>query len=422
MFTSQPRRRFILNLCMAGTLIRLTQYNRTRVVHGEYFDAQSKENRSTLLRIIIGLMFCAPEDIGYDPTIRIGTDTQGIPAFYMSVGQKEYRTVDSLFESESICGRGTVVWKATDAEAEDINDESKWVTIKDVWTDKSQPYDGAEDTTDRLSFSNKRPEATPTSSNEPKKRKKKMQEDETWKVRVHRRYVFKGCGIPITQFRNKDKLLRALIDLIRTHKRLVDADLLHRNISLSNVMLWKVPNEERRRGFLIDFDYMARISKLASLASHSSPVGTTPFMSTDVLIGDGVHSPDDDLESFFYILIFICLEYSGPGRARDWDIRETRLCRWIEGDNLRNTGYAKYSDDLGDCLEAIRVAIFIKPQLEKGAAVFTHQDFIKILEERLEKGFDETAEQDEEPKKEVATSESEQSETDDSRDEGTNSG
>ncbi|KAF8631087.1 hypothetical protein AX17_005167 [Amanita inopinata Kibby_2008] len=299
MFTGQRHRRFILNLCMAGTFIRLTQYNRARVVHGEYFDAQAKENRSTLLRIVVGLMFCAPEDIGY--------------------------------------------------EAEDINDESKWVTIKDVWADKSQPYEdfylneardmgiengipelvsaesvlfeGAEDTTDRHSFSDKRPEAGPTSSGKPQRRKKEMQEDESWKIRVHRRYVFKGCGIPITQFKNKEELLRVLIDLIRTHKRLVDADLLHRDISLNNVMLWKVLNEERRTGFLIDFDYMVRISELRSKSpSDFRPVGTTPFMSTNVLIGHRLHSPLDDLESFFYVLIFICLGYSGPGRSRGWDI------------------------------------------------------------------------------------------------------
>ncbi|KAF8630344.1 hypothetical protein AX17_005434, partial [Amanita inopinata Kibby_2008] len=125
MFSSQPNRRYILNLSMAGTFIRITQYHRAGAVHGEYFDAQAEENRASLLRIIIGLMFCAPEDIGYDPTIRVKSDEKGVPTYYVTADKKQYHIIEPLHISDSIRGRGTIVWKATSAlDDKDINDES----------------------------------------------------------------------------------------------------------------------------------------------------------------------------------------------------------------------------------------------------------------------------------------------------------
>ncbi|KAF8638658.1 hypothetical protein AX17_002039, partial [Amanita inopinata Kibby_2008] len=273
MFISQPNRRFVLNLSIAGTFIRLTQYNRVGVVHGKYFDVQDKENHPRLLRIIIGLMFCAPAAIGYDPTIRIERDKKGVPTYYVTADKKEYRVIEPLYISDSIRGRGTIVWKATSVlDDNDINDESKWVTIKDVWADTSRRYEdfylkkardagiedvipelvhaesvlfeGIEDTTDRLSFSN-HPETIPAEGNPSRKQTRKGKKQEVREIRAHRRYVCKGCGIPISHFRSKKELLKAFIDLIQIHERLVKADLLHRDISLKNVMLRKVPNEER---------------------------------------------------------------------------------------------------------------------------------------------------------------------------------
>ncbi|KAF8631511.1 hypothetical protein AX17_005078, partial [Amanita inopinata Kibby_2008] len=453
MFSSQPNRRYILNLSMAGTFIRVTQYNRAGAVHGEYFDAQVEENRASLLRIIIGFMFCAPEDIGYDPTIRVKSDEKGVPTYYVTADKKQYRIIEPLHISDSIRGRGTIVWKATSVlDDSDINDESKWVTIKDVWADTSRHhyedfylkkardagiedvipelvhaesvlFEGIEDTTDRLSFSN-HPETTPAEGNPSRKRMTKGKKQE---IRVHRRYVFKGCGIPISQFKSKKELLKAFIDLIQIHERLVKADLLHRDISLRNVMLRKVPNEQRYSGFLIDFDYMALISELGSKKpSVAHRTGTTPYMSTRVLRGLDIHSPIDDLESFFYVLIFICLEYSGPGHVRDWDIYKTRLRLWIEGEQLDVIGTRKsddvhnwrnfksvvldnlppYFQDLSDCLETMRSTI-VRHDTSKDKAEATHQDFIRILEDRLEETFDEAVDEvtvQEGPKMQVTTS------------------
>lgn len=109
-------------------------------------------------------------------------------------------------------------------------------------------------------------------------------------------------------------------------------------------------------------------------------------MAISILRGRRRHQPRHDLESFFYVLLFICLEYDGPERLRDldspfsgrqWDIYSTRLGAWIQGGDLAAIGAAKrddtawssdfhesvlqnlppYFEDLAGCLEALRAAV-----------------------------------------------------------------
>ena len=134
-------------------------------------------------------------------------------------------------------------------------------------------------------------------------------------------------------------------------------------------------------------------------------------MSINVLLSTQAHSAADDLESFFYVLLFLCLEYSGLGRCRDWDICKTELRHWIEGD-FAAIGAAKSSDvmkalrfqtivldnispyfqDLSTCLDNLRRYIFHESELS-GHPV-THDGLIKILVARSIESFDETVEED----------------------------
>ena len=134
-------------------------------------------------------------------------------------------------------------------------------------------------------------------------------------------------------------------------------------------------------------------------------------MSINVLLGSEEHSAADDLESFFYVLLFLCLEYSGPGRRRDWDICKTDLRHWIKGD-FRTISQTKSSDvisavrfrstvlenippyfqDLGTCLDDLRRYIFLESELSRRPA--NHDGFIKILEARSQGSFDETVEEE----------------------------
>ena len=125
--------------------------------------------------------------------------------------------------------------------------------------------------------------------------------------RAHHRLVFKNCGIPITQFRTKNELLEVLIELIQStcscgemmdlsnsrsslvHDRLVENGLLHRDISIQNVMILQVKNTGIYRGYLIDFDYCTILQftwrGLIRGGSHSNPSTTNYHRRTTTIYG-----------------------------------------------------------------------------------------------------------------------------------------
>jgi hypothetical protein len=98
----------------------------------------------------------------------------------------------------------------------------------------------------------------------------------------------------------------------------------------------RVPNEEApprplRRGILIDVDGALFLDKIGYwvgliVSTKSRPAlsqrltlfqGTFVFMSSAILIhgSSKKHKPSDDLESFVYVLIYLCIRYAGPDNS-----------------------------------------------------------------------------------------------------------
>jgi hypothetical protein len=65
-----------------------------------------------------------------------------------------------------------------------------------------------------------------------------------------------------------------------------------------------------RRGFLIDLDLAIRERRLDSSGARDK-TGTKVFMAIGALTGEQ-HSFMHDLESFFWVLFWICIHYTGP--------------------------------------------------------------------------------------------------------------
>ena len=99
------------------------------------------------------------------------------------------------------------------------------------------------------------------------------------------------------------------------------AGILHRDISLGNIILYKVPGEGYRSGYLIDWESSCRIDKqitrnhvltvssVRSLASGSNKFlkGTPAFMSIAACRPGHVHELGDDLESLLYVVLYCTL-------------------------------------------------------------------------------------------------------------------
>ncbi|KAK7732535.1 hypothetical protein SLS53_008421 [Cytospora paraplurivora] len=133
--------------------------------------------------------------------------------------------------------------------------------------------------------------------------------------RVHRRVIVRDYGKPIYLASSPSALLDAVEGCITGHESLYKAGFLHRDISINNLMI----NEDVKdncswRSFLIDLDLAIETSR--SVASGAKGrTGTRAFMAIGVLQGEQ-HSFMHDLESFFWVLFWICIHYDGPGKGR----------------------------------------------------------------------------------------------------------
>lgn len=130
-------------------------------------------------------------------------------------------------------------------------------------------------------------------------------------VRIFSRLILKDRGRPLKEVETPLELFRSVLDAFRGHKTLYfNGGVLHRDISQSNILL-RPRDYTSGYGLLIDLDYAVRIDNLtfeptSSGANHRT--GTLPFMAIGILrYEDMQHLYAHDVESFVYVLLWICL-------------------------------------------------------------------------------------------------------------------
>ena len=126
------------------------------------------------------------------------------------------------------------------------------------------------------------------------------------------------------------------------HRSLVEkADILHRDISENNVMISPNPAPEEPKGFLIDLDLAKYITAYEN-SGASGRAGTQVFMAIEVLKGDVSHTLRHDLESFFWLFLWICATkerkpYIGrwPNPIQSWteSPESARTRKWVQVTN-----------------------------------------------------------------------------------------
>ncbi|KAK0612373.1 hypothetical protein B0T17DRAFT_610577 [Bombardia bombarda] len=97
---------------------------------------------------------------------------------------------------------------------------------------------------------------------------------------------------------------------------------LHRDISIGNLMINEDDGNLSWPSFLIDLDLAAREQRDGASGAKGM-TGTRAFMAIRALLGEQ-HSFMHDLESFFWVLFWICIHYKGPGESR----AVSRFDRW----------------------------------------------------------------------------------------------
>ncbi|PHH71014.1 hypothetical protein CDD82_6782 [Ophiocordyceps australis] len=169
--------------------------------------------------------------------------------------------------------------------------------------------------------------------------------------RVHRRVIVRDFGKPIYKASSRVALLRALEACIQGHESLHKAGILHRDISINNLMINEDEENCSFSAFLIDLDLAIKEQRDGACGAKGK-TGTRAFMAIGALAGDEVHSFMHDLESFFWVLFWICVHYDGQygGRVVEyfdhWNYIDTSiLIPWKCGIILNERWFFKAADE-----------------------------------------------------------------------------
>ena len=133
--------------------------------------------------------------------------------------------------------------------------------------------------------------------------------------------------------------IESIADLILGHESSLDAGILHHDVSIGNIML----TENEDDGFLIDYDLAIKVNSVRASGAPSK-TGTKVFMAIGALLGEP-HSFMHDLESFFWMLFWICIHYDGlseKGRSSAGPFRSMKTRTIFRQKDLQEKRLVKY--------------------------------------------------------------------------------
>ncbi|KAG1768849.1 hypothetical protein EDD22DRAFT_843893 [Suillus occidentalis] len=187
--------------------------------------------------------------------------------------------------------------------------------------------------------------------------------------------VFKKLD-PITDL-SEDEFLSAWWQIILCHYALWEHQVHHRDVSPSNLMVYKT-SDGRYIGVLNDFD----LSSTRETPSGQERTGTVPFMALRLLHKDAIegkvqHLYQHDAESFLWVFAWVCLRYEGgrllrKGRPLDeWLKVDVKTCRkekldfLIEDrhDMIPSQSHKKNWDIAQICLDSLASYYSLRPSL-----------------------------------------------------------
>ena len=150
--------------------------------------------------------------------------------------------------------------------------------------------------------------------------------------------VITPAGRPLHKYESVRELLCCFRDAIKAHRSLfIDGKILHRDISLDNIIITDPKEADNFTGMLIDMDMATSVdvNGLNKRSGAQRMTGTLKYMAIEVVAfalcdarRDLEHTYRHDLESFFYVFLDICINY---GRADDSKERNDALRGWYIG-------------------------------------------------------------------------------------------
>lgn len=278
-FIQQPNRRFVRNLLITEEVCHLYHFDRSG---GQYTPPINiHEDPVTFIRLVLGLSAADENVLGLDSSIRweveqgqrvsgtiTVTDVDRVDTVY------RLNELEPVFRRYDIRGRGTIGWRATAPDGREV-------FIKDYW----RPEDGVaeyEILRDVLGVDGA-VQLRNYEVNEHRTGQIRANGSDGWSLdgfhsRTSTRIVTDAYGHSILSFTSQTELVAAIRDVIKgrqitprlssaflltnrpvAHQTLVnDRNVLHRDLSQTNILLGGKDAKVGCRGALIDFDMASR--------------------------------------------------------------------------------------------------------------------------------------------------------------------
>ncbi|KAJ2914988.1 hypothetical protein MD484_g5418, partial [Candolleomyces efflorescens] len=320
-FIEQPNRRFVRVLDITGHHLRLFHFDRSGALYTPPLDFH--DDPRTFVRLIVGLSSPNEADIGLDTSIRWKIDNERkVRGTLTTRGtdntEKVYHLVyvDPVFNRFDIQGRGTTCWVVWDPPS------GEFLLIKNAWRLDSRTAEFV-----HLREASGLPGVAQMVSCEPDRgdtralRSLTQEDSVEFGNRVDTRVVMKCYGRSIVHFTSAKQLLCALRDAIAGHRNLFKKGILHRDVSINNIVLGNSRAKPGERGILIDLDVATRCNEAGVHPDLDWRIGAQIFQSIILLYSTEFEDPDeviphdhlDDLESFIYVLAYIIYHYDCHG-------------------------------------------------------------------------------------------------------------
>ncbi|CAD6498986.1 BgTH12-04640 [Blumeria graminis f. sp. triticale] len=174
----------------------------------------------------------------------------------------------------------------------------------------------------------------------------------------------KPFGRAIDEKTTPMELICGLRDAIKGHQSLyMETKILHRDISMNNIILTDPKRNDGCHGVLIDLDLAISLTDDNCSESSKTLTGTMEFMAIGLLKeytypsnGKFTHTYRHDLESFFFVLISACIRF-GWGKNESPNIETIR--KWYKGfeDTLLKAFSSKF-ECLKDLATTLRKILF----------------------------------------------------------------
>ncbi|TFK61121.1 hypothetical protein BDN72DRAFT_965343 [Pluteus cervinus] len=327
-FIEQPNRLKVYAVLLSESTMWLIQYDRSGITYSAPCDIH--EDPHTFIRVILGLA-SSETQVGFDTSIFwqkgkrwIRTKNQkGRSVVYLVKGN------GPIDNRHVLVGRATRCWRVIDPYT------NKEYVLKETWR-----LVGDEPETNLLEVVRGLPgvgqlvavegdSAKTTAHFRGGSHSRSLPTDRIWC-----RLTLDAYGECLENFTNGLQLLEAYRDIVLAILDLWERNILHRDISINNVLFGKDGALPGSRGVLIDLDRAIRTDVKESLEVAGPGVGTRPFQSASVLFSESTrpgakprrttrgygpypHDYLDDMESLFYVLCWICYQFESPGIRSD---------------------------------------------------------------------------------------------------------